>query len=108
VAELSDGAVRAYEVRPADFGLDESDPAGLAGGTPADNARIALEVLRGGGPAAARTASIMTAAAALYLTGRAADLRAGADLARGALDGGRALAVLETLRRIAPRPVPAS
>ena len=39
-----------YEVGPADFGLAESDPAGLAGGTPADNARIALEVLRGGGP----------------------------------------------------------
>ncbi len=108
VAELADGAVRSYEVRPADFGLDESDPVGLAGGTPADNARIALEILGGGGPAAARSASIMTAGAALDLTGAAPDLRAAAGLARSALDEGRALGVLETLRRIAPRPAPVS
>ncbi len=69
VAELSDGKVRGYEVKPADFGLDESDPAGLRGGTPADNARIALEVLGGGGPEAARSATLMTAAAALYVSG---------------------------------------
>jgi len=107
-AELRDGKVRAYELRPADFGLDESDPAGLAGGLPADNARIALEVLRGGGPQAARDAALMTAGAALMVAGAAPDLRAATARAREALAGGGALGVLETLRRIAPRPAPAS
>jgi anthranilate phosphoribosyltransferase len=103
VAELHDGAVRSYQVRPADFGLPEADPAGLRGGEPADNARLAVETLRGAA-GAIRTAVLATAAAALYVTGNAADLRAGAARAAEALDGGRALAVLEQLRRVAPRP----
>src|SRR5204863_6708766 len=32
VAELHEGVVRIYELRPADFGLPEADPAGLRGG----------------------------------------------------------------------------
>jgi anthranilate phosphoribosyltransferase len=108
VAELSDGTVKTYEVRPGDFGLADSDPAGLAGGTPADNARIALEVLGGRGPEAARNAVVMTAAAALYASGAAADLKTAAGAARELLAGGRAMGVLETLRKIAPRPTPPS
>ena len=102
VAELVNGGVHTRELRPADFGLEESDPAGLRGGEPVDNARIALEVLRGGGPAAARNATLMTAGAAIYVAGAAADLSAATATARQILAGGGALAVLETLRRIAP------
>jgi anthranilate phosphoribosyltransferase len=104
VAELDDGGkVTTRELRPADFGLQESDPAGLAGGTPADNARVALDVLGGSGPAAARNAVLMTAGAALYVSGAAPGLRAATEKAAAALDGGGGLGVLETLRRIAPR-----
>jgi anthranilate phosphoribosyltransferase len=105
VAELADGRVRTHDLTPADFGLEESDPAGLRGGEPADNARIALEVLRGGGPEAARNATLMTAAAAIYVAGAAPDLRAATATARQVLTSGGALAVLETLRRIAPAPL---
>jgi anthranilate phosphoribosyltransferase len=105
VAELANGGVRTHDLRPADFGLDESDPVGLRGGEPADNARIALEILRGGGPEAARSATLMTAGAALYVAGAATDLRAATQTARQVLTSGGGLAVLETLRRIAPRPV---
>jgi len=108
VAELADGKVKTYEVRPGDFGLADSDPAGLAGGTPADNARIALEVLAGKGPPAARSAVVMTAAAALYASGAAPDLKTAAGRATELLLGGGALGVLETLRKIAPRPTPPS
>jgi anthranilate phosphoribosyltransferase len=103
VAELHEGVVRSYEVRPADFGLPEADPAGLRGGAPADNARLALETLHGAA-GAIRTAVLSTAAAALYVTGNVPDLRAGAVRAARALDGGGAIAVLEQLRRLAPRP----
>jgi len=108
VAELADGKVRTYQVKPADFGLEESDPAGLAGGSPDDNARVALEVLAGKGPEAARNAVVMTAAAALYTSGAAPDLKTAAGLAREVLAGGGAMGVLETLRKIAPRPPAAS
>jgi anthranilate phosphoribosyltransferase len=104
VAELADGQVRTYQVTPSDFGLKESDPAGLAGGSPDDNARVALEVLADKGPEAARNAVVMTAAAALYTSGAAPDLKTAAGLARDVLAGGAAMGVLETLRKIAPRP----
>jgi len=55
---------------------------------------------------AVRTAALMTAAAALYVVGEAADLRAGAHLAAGALQSGAARAVLEGLRQIAPKKNP--
>jgi len=103
VAELADGKVTTRELRPADFGLADSDPAGLAGGTPAENALVALDVLRGSGPAAARSAVLMTAGAALYVSGAAPGLRAATEKAAAVLAGGGALGVLETLRRIAPR-----
>ena len=105
VAELRDGAVRVYEVAPVDFGLDEADPAGLLGGEPDFNARIVLETLAGGpsGPhLAVRNASLMAAGAALYVSGHAADLRAGTARAAAALDGGAARGVLERLRVIVP------
>jgi anthranilate phosphoribosyltransferase len=105
VAELRDGEVRRHEVRPADFGLDEADPAGLQGGEPADNARLALAAMSGA-PGAIRVAVLMTAAAALYVTGNVSDLRSGAARAALALDAGKALAVLDRLRRLAPRPIP--
>jgi anthranilate phosphoribosyltransferase len=112
------GSRRALVIHGAG-GLDEFAPAGptfvaeladgkLAGGAPADNARIALEVLDGRGPAAARNAVIMTAAAALYASGISPNLEAAADRASEVLAAGGALGVLETLRRIAPRAMPTS
>lgn len=101
VAELRDGAVKVYEIRPADFGLSDDDPAGLRGGDPAVNANLLLETLRGR-QGAIRTAAIMTAGAALYAAGAVGDLCSGAAKAIEALDAGRALGVLESLKCLAP------
>ena len=104
LAELKDGQVRSYEVTPADFGLPPADPIGLLGGSPEFNALVINEVLYGVPQhVAERTAALMTAAAALYVVGEAADLRAGAHLAAGALQSGAARAVLESLRQLAPK-----
>ena len=104
VAELRDGAVRSYEVAPSDFGLPSADPLGLLGGSPEFNALVISEVLHGVSQHdAVRTVALMTAGAALYVVGEAADLRAGAQRAAAALSSGAARAVLETLRRISPR-----
>jgi len=104
VAELIGGQVKTYEVSPADFGLAEADPAGLRGGEPALNARLLIDTLEGRA-GAVRTAALMTAAAALYVTDNARDLPEGAARAQEALDGGAALGVLEALKRIAPAAV---
>jgi anthranilate phosphoribosyltransferase len=102
VAELKDGAVRLYEVGPPDFGLPPTDPAGLLGGEPSFNATVINEVLHGVQHEAVRNAALMTAAAALYVVGEAADLRAGKERAAASLSSGAARGVLETLRQLIP------
>ena len=101
VAELRDGKVRCYEIRPADFDLAEQDPAGLAGGDAATNAHL-LQAALAGTPGAIRVAALMEAAAGLYVVGAASDLRAGARQAAEALDSGQARAVVDRLRRLSP------
>ncbi|HVZ74446.1 MAG TPA: anthranilate phosphoribosyltransferase [Polyangia bacterium] len=104
VAELRDGAVRSYDVTPADFGLPPSDPIGLLGGSPEFNALVINEVLYGVPQHdAVRAVALMTAGAALYVAGEADDLRAGTQRAHAALQSGAARAVLETLRRLTPK-----
>ncbi len=102
VAELNDGAVKTYQVRPADFGLDEIDPVGLRGGDPADNARLLLAALEGT-RGAIRNAALMTAAAAVYVGGQADDLKTATVAAAAAIDSGRAMDLLGRLRVITPR-----
>jgi anthranilate phosphoribosyltransferase len=103
VAELDNGSLRAYQVSPADFGLTEVSADGLKGGEPAQNADMLLATLHGNG-GASRVAALMTAAAGLVVTGGAPGLREGAALAAEALDNGKAMAVLERMRLIAPLP----
>jgi anthranilate phosphoribosyltransferase len=74
------------------------DPAHLAGGDPADNARIVLGVLRGEGPDVARAAVAVNAAAAIYVAGLADSLADGLAAAERSIDDGRALDALGRLR----------
>lgn len=101
VAELRDGQVRTYQVSPRDFGLPDTDPSGLRGGDPMMNARILTEALRGA-PGPVRNVGLMTAAAALHVSGQAEDLIDATVRAARAVDDGHALSVLERLRALAP------
>jgi len=96
VAELRGGEVKRYRLAPRDFGLDEEDPAGLAGGDAQHNAKVAREVLSGARRGAARSSVVMSAAAALYAAG-ASGLRDGARLAEAQLDDAAAMRVLKRL-----------
>lgn len=99
VAEVRGGRVRRYEVQPEDAGLPRGDLAELRGGTPEYNAGVITAVLRGERRGPARDVVVLNAGAALYAAGRAGSLAEGARLAGEALDSGRALAMLERLRR---------
>ena len=95
VAELRHGDVKRYKLSPRDFGLDEQDPAGLAGGDAnenADKARAILDGQRGAG----RNAVIMSAAGALYAANKSG-LRDGARIAERAIDSGDTRALLARL-----------
>jgi len=98
VVELRDGAIREFTVTPEDAGLACAPIAAIRGGDAAVNAAALIALLRGAaGPY--RDTVLLNAAAGLIVAGRVNDLRAGAVLAATSLDGGAALAALETLRR---------
>jgi anthranilate phosphoribosyltransferase len=102
--EVRGGAVTPRTITPAEMGLQTHPFSEIVGGTPQENAEILRAVLRGDGPAAVRDLILATAGAGLYVTGLAADLRQGVDLARRAIDSGdaaaRAGAFVEATRRV--------
>jgi len=97
-----DGGVRPWTLDPGALGIPTSAAGDLAGGSPADNATIAVVVMEGQtGPV--REAVALNAGAALYVVGAAADMDEGVARARQAIDSGAALRALETLREVSAR-----
>ena len=100
VYEVSEKRVIYRKVSPADFGLTVAPLAALAGGDAAENARMALRILRGQELGAPRDVVVMNASAVLVACGVAADWRAGVELAAASIDGGAALGKVELLGRV--------
>jgi len=98
VTEIRDGDLAEWTIDPGDFDFTGMDAAELAGGSPADNAQLILEVLSGAGRPAANSAVILNAAAALYVGGLASTYEAGVDLAASTLESGAALDTLARLK----------
>lgn len=97
VAEVRSGRVRTFQLQPEDAGLRRHPVHAVRGGEAQDNARLALEVLRGeDGPH--RDVVLLNAAAALVAAGACSDLREAAERAAESIDRGDALAKLEQLR----------
>ena len=96
VLEVVEGDVRERVLDPVELGISPSDPGELAGGTPEENARTAREILSAA-DGAKRDAVLLNAAGAIAAAGHAVDLREGLDLAREAIDSGRAARRLEEL-----------
>lgn len=97
VAELKNGTIRRYEVRPEDVGLAPAPVSALAGGDASENARIIREVLSGEDKGPRRDAALFNAAAALRVSGKVDSLKDGVMLAQESIDSGRALAKLDAL-----------
>lgn len=94
VCEIDNGTFRKYTIAPEDFGLERCNKEDLIGGTPADNAEITKSVLKGEkGPR--RTAVLMNAGAAIYVAGKAEDIKSGVALAAELIDSGKAYTRLE-------------
>lgn len=96
VAELRDGAVRSFQIDPAQAGLPRARPEDLKGGDAAHNAE-AIHALLAGAAGAYRDIVLLNSAAALIVAGKAAGLREGVALAARAIDDGSARAVLDRL-----------
>lgn len=95
VCETNGATLHAFTLTPEAAGLTRGK-APIAGGTPRDNARLALAVLNGEkGPY--RDAVLLNAAACLVVAGTTSDFKAAAAKAAEAIDSGRALKKLKEL-----------
>jgi anthranilate phosphoribosyltransferase len=95
VSHLKDGAVRTYELDPAELGFDRVGLTELRGGTADDNAGYLRSVLDGSTNGARRHAVLLNASAAI--AAETGDFRAAVAEATEALDNGAALRKLEDL-----------
>ncbi len=96
VAELKNGKVRLFDVKPEDAGLSRCDSEALKGGDAAHNAE-ALNALLDGAPGAYRDITLLNAAAALIVAEKAKNLKDGVGMAAASIDGGKAKAALTKL-----------
>ncbi len=98
VCEVKEGFFKTFVVKPEDFGLIRSKKTDLEGGTPKDNAKITLSILKGEkGPR--RDTVLMNAGAAFYLAGKADSISGGIKLAEEIIDSGRAAAKFEEFKK---------
>lgn len=100
--QIERGKVRQRELTPEDFGVPRARPEDLRGGDRGDNGRIAREILSGAkGPG--RDLTLVNAAAALVIAGKAADFHEGMQRAAESIDSGAALEKVRALAQFTQR-----
>ena len=103
ICEIKDGWYKTYVITPEDFGFERCKKEDLKGGTPAENAQITLDILNGV-KGHKRNATLLNAGAALYIGGKAKDMKEGISLAEELIDTGKAMATLQKFIEISNRP----
>jgi anthranilate phosphoribosyltransferase len=99
VAEVRDGGVTEWTIDPADYGFTSFTSADLAGGSPAENARVIVDVLEGRGHPAATAAVVLNAAGALFVAPGGRTYAECVAAATAALANGAGSAALDRMRR---------
>ena len=103
ICEIKDGWYKTYVITPEDFGFERCKKEDLKGGTPAENAQITMDILNGV-KGHKRNAALLNAGAALYIGGKAKDMKEGISLAEELIDAGKAMATLQKFIEISNRP----
>ena len=101
VFDVKPGSVRRQKRNPAHYGIAPCQPADLAGGDAAENARALEAVLTGRDRGPHAEALVLGAGLVLDLTGRAHGLRRGIEAARRAIEAGAGVRLLASLRDFA-------
>ncbi len=103
VVEVRNASTTRWTIQPEEHGFKKIALEDLAGSEPAENAQIIASLLDGKGSAGARAATLLNAAAAIYVSGRVMTFADGVGAARKSIDTGQAKAVLDRLRQANPR-----
>lgn len=94
VCEFKDGWFKTYVITPEEFGFERCQKSDLVGGSPAENAEITRNILKGE-CGHKRNAVLLNAGAALFIGGKAETMKDGVKLAASIIDSGKALETLE-------------
>lgn len=97
VSHLKNGKVENYFIKPEDFGIHKAKKQDIKGGSANENAKIAIEILKGAEKGPKRNIVLLNAAAAIFVGGKAKDLKEGFKLAAESIDSGEANKKLEEL-----------
>jgi anthranilate phosphoribosyltransferase len=103
--EVLSGETRRWTIHPDDHGFRKIAREDLRGSEPADNARVIVEILEGKASEGAVAATVLNAAAAIYVSGRVKSYGEGVAAAKKSIASGQAKTVLERLRRATTKPV---
>ena len=104
--ELKEGSLIDTVIDPESFGFRYCRADQIKGGTPQENAKIAMDILSGKENGPKRDIALLNAGAAIYVSGKtggmalAEDMALAIDLARESLDSKAALKKLEKLRTV--------
>jgi len=96
IAELKDGNIRSYILRPEDLGMKRAKLSDISGGDRKKNAQLLLEVLKGK-KGARREVVLLNAAAAIIAGGLTADFKKAIAIAAVSIDSMKALNKLQQL-----------
>ncbi len=99
VSRFSGGRVENLIFSPEDFGLARGRREELIGGSSTENAAFTIGILKGD-TGTKRDIVLINTAAALMVSGRAADMKAAVALAQEAIDSGNALKKLEEIKKV--------
>ncbi len=100
ICELRAGKFREFEIDPQALGLEYCQSEDLSGGDARVNAKMIDEILKGQQIDPRRDCAVLNAAAVLCVAEIVSDLKSGVEKANEAIDSGKALKVLEKLRKI--------
>jgi anthranilate phosphoribosyltransferase len=97
VAEVTKNEISTFNIAPENFGLKRGKVTHLQANSPAESAKIIMEVLQSKRRDEARSLVVLNAAAALFVGGLAKDTMHAARLAEQSIDSGQAQNKLERL-----------
>jgi anthranilate phosphoribosyltransferase len=96
ISELKNGTIKTYYLTPEEVNMQRVTIKELKGGTPEDNAKITLDVLEGN-ESPYTDITILNAGAALYVSGKASDIKSGVEMAKEILESGKPKRKLDLL-----------
>lgn len=102
ICEIKDGWFRTTVITPEEFGFERCTKDDLKGGSPADNAKITTDILKGE-KGHKRNAVLLNAGAALYIGGKAESFADGVKKAGEIIDSGKAYETLQKLVEVSNR-----